>query len=151
MATLKLQRAGFNFFFFFPGSDTNPQANPTSVFQAPAWFSSLNPFLPLLASTPLLASMWLQLFNAYYFLSNTVACTTFLGHQISHSATDGLSSHRWELLSKHSPEPWLWYWAGMRQTKRLEVFHVWFLFCKAWSADFTIIKLRTSSQNLSII
>ena len=46
-------------FFFFSGWDTNPQANPTSVSHAPAWFSSLNPFFAAPGVYSLLASIWL--------------------------------------------------------------------------------------------
>lgn len=108
-------------------------------------------FKPIFA-TPgiysLLASICLQLFHAYYLLSNTVACSTFLCLQVFHSEVDGLSSHCWQRLSKHSPELWLGYQAGMwGWIKRLKVFNVGFSFCKAWSTDFTTIKRRISSLN----
>ena len=114
----QLQSSRESGLIFFPGWDTNPQANPTSVSHAPAWFSSLNPFLLLLASTP----SWLPFGSSCSM--PTIFCQTQRLDPHSSAARSSILkwtvsfSHLWERLSKHNHELWLGYQGGMWEWKK---------------------------------
>ena len=75
------------FFFFWLRYKSSSQPHFSVPCSCLVFF--LNPFFATPGVYSLLASIWLQLFNAYYFLSNREAWSTFFCCQIFHSEVDG--------------------------------------------------------------
>lgn len=147
------ERVVYCFVFVFFSPWLRYKSSSQSHFNVPS--PCLIFFFILICDTPgiysFLASIQFQLFNAYTFLSQTVAARLFPDTRSSILKQGFILSSLEVLSANRAFSSGL----GIRlecqgEQKDGKFFKVQFLFCKSWSTDFIIIKRRISSQNLSL-